>query len=259
MSQRINLLRFAPLASGHSSLVSRHRFYMVERAAEIGFFILLVAGIPVMSWLTSLDPKLRTIPRPALYLSAALSEWLFAALGVAAVRVAGLNAGAIGLRAVSLGALATWIALPVAASAAALGALLVLERWNWWPEESELVRLLMPRTRTEKVWALALVAPTAALAEEFLYRGYLFAMVQRLLHSTAWAWSFSSVAFGLAHFYQRPSGMIRAAALGALLAWPLVRTGSLYPSMAAHLLIDAAAFAWLGPRLLKEGQLENHP
>ena len=32
-----------------------------------------------------------------------------------------------------------------------------------WPEESELIRLLMPQTRAEKVWALALVAPTAAL------------------------------------------------------------------------------------------------
>jgi uncharacterized protein len=229
---------------------------MVERAAEIGFFLLLVVGIPVMSWLTALDPKLHAVPRPALYLSAALSEWLFAALGVGVVKVEGLSAADIGLRAVSPGALVTWIALPVAVAGAALGVLLLLERWNWWPKESDLVRLLMPRTRAEKIWALALVAPTAALAEEFLYRGYLFTMVQRSLHSTAWAWSFSSLAFGLAHFYQRPSGMIRAAALGALLAWPLVRTGSLYPSMGAHLLIDAAAFGWLGPRLLKEDHVD---
>ena len=230
---------------------------MVERAAEIGFFLLLVVGVPVMSWLTSRDPMLRTIPRPALYFSASLSEWLFAALGAAAVKVAGLNAGSLGFRAISPGALATWVALPVAGCAAALGVSLVLEHWNWWPAESELTRLLIPRTRAERIWALAVVAPTAALAEEFLYRGYLFAILRRLAHSTAWAWSFSSVAFGFAHFYQRPSGMIRAAALGGLLAWPLVRTGSLYPSMAAHLLIDAAAFAWLGPRLLKEERAED--
>jgi len=77
------------------------------------------------------------------------------------------------------------------------------------------------------------------------------------LHSSVWAWSLSSAAFGLAHFYQRPSGMMRAAALGALLAWPVVRTGSLYPSMASHFLIDAAAFGWLGPRLLKSPPVEN--
>lgn len=45
--------------------------------------------------------------------------------------------------------------------------------------------------------------------------------------------------------------MIRAAALGALLAWPVVRTGSLYPAMAVHFLIDAAVLGWLGPRMLK--------
>ncbi|HXJ95226.1 MAG TPA: CPBP family intramembrane glutamic endopeptidase [Terriglobia bacterium] len=230
---------------------------MVERAAEIGFLLLLVVGIPVMSWLTSLDPQLRTIPRSALYVSAALSEWLFAALGAAAVKVAGLNAAAIGLRAMSLRDLAIWTALPVAVAAAGLGVLLVLERWNWWPEESDLVRLLMPMTRAEKLWALAVVAPTAALVEEFLYRGYLFTMVQRFLHPAVWAWGLSSVAFGLAHYYQRPAGMVRAALLGALLAWPLVRTGNLYPSMTAHFLIDAAAFGWLGPRLLKTPQAEN--
>ena len=230
---------------------------MVERAAEIGFLLLLVVGIPVMSWLTSRDPQLRAIPRPALYLSAAVSEWLFAALAIAAVKVAGLNAPAIGFRALSLHNLAIWTALPVAVAAGGLGVLLLLERWNGWPEESDLVLLLMPRTRAEKLWALAVVAPTAALVEEFLYRGYLFTMVQHFLHPTVWAWSLSSVAFGLAHFYQRPSGMMRAAVLGALLAWPLVRTGSLYPSMMAHFLIDAAAFGWLGARLLKAPQTEN--
>jgi membrane protease YdiL (CAAX protease family) len=224
---------------------------MVERAAEIGFLLLLVVGIPVMSWLTSLDPQLRTLPRPALYLSVAVSEWLFAALGVAAAKVAGLSAAAIGFRTLALSNLAIWAALPVGVAAAGLGILQLLERWNGWPEESDLVRLLMPGTRAEKLWALAVVTPTAALVEEFLYRGYLFTTAQHFLHSTVWAWSLSSLAFGLAHFYQRPAGMMRAAMLGALLAWPLVRTGSLYPSMTAHFLIDAAAFGWLGPRLLK--------
>jgi membrane protease YdiL (CAAX protease family) len=109
--------------------------------------------------------------------------------------------------------------------------------------------LLMPRTAAEKAWAVALVAPTAALTEEFLYRGYLFAIIAGALHSTKWAWVLSSIAFGLAHIYQRPNGMVRAALLGALLAWPLVRTGSLYPSIVAHFLIDAVAFGWLGPKL----------
>jgi len=224
---------------------------MVERAAQIGFLLLLVAGIPVMSWLTANDPQVRTLPRRSLYFSAAVSQWLFAALGLAAVRVAGFSEAGLGYRALALPAFAGWTLVLVLLAAAGLGVLVLLERRGWWPPEPELVRLLMPRTRAEKALALALLAPTAALAEEFLYRGYLFAILARSLHSTGWAWALSSVAFGLAHYYQRPHGMARAAVLGALLAWPLVRTGSLFPSMAAHFLIDAAAFGWLGPLMVK--------
>ena len=224
---------------------------MVERAAEIGFLLLLVAGIPVMSWLTAQDPQVRAAPLRALYFSAAASEWLFVALGLAAVRVVRLSPSALGFRAIPVGAFEAWTVRVALASAAGVGLLLVLERLGWWPPEAELVYLLMPKTRAERAWAIALVSPTAALAEEFLYRGYLFAITARTLHSPAWAWGLSSAAFGLAHFYQRPAGMLRAALLGALLAWPVVRTGSLYPSLTAHFLIDAAAFGWIGPKLLK--------
>jgi membrane protease YdiL (CAAX protease family) len=225
---------------------------MVERAAEIGFLIVLVAGIPVMSWMTAHDPQVRTAPRVALYLSAAVSEWLFAGMGLAAVRVARLSAVSLGLHWTSWVSFARWTGIVVLISGTGLALVLLLERFGWWSEESDLVYLLIPKSRTDKIWALALVAPTAALAEEFLYRGYLFAMVAHSLHSTAWAWGLSSGAFGLAHVYQRANGIVRAGLLGALLAWPLARTGSLYPSMAAHFLIDAVAFGWLGPKMLKQ-------
>ncbi|HEV2379216.1 MAG TPA: CPBP family intramembrane glutamic endopeptidase [Terriglobia bacterium] len=224
---------------------------MVERAAEIGFLLVLVAGIPVMSWITAHDPQVRTAPRPALYASAALSEWMFTGMGLAAVRVARLSAASLGFRSIPWPSFAYWTGLVLLISGAGLALVLLLERRGWWPDESDLVYLLMPKSRAEKAWALALVAPTAALAEEFLYRGYLFAMIARGLHSTVWAWGLSSAAFGLAHLYQRPSGMVRAALLGALLAWPLARTGSLYPGMATHFLIDAVAFGWLGPKMLR--------
>jgi membrane protease YdiL (CAAX protease family) len=224
---------------------------MVQRAVEIVFVAIVAAGIPAISWLTMRDPQIRALPRRALYASAALSEWIFAVLGLAAVAVAGLRLSDVGLRGIAMSSLAVWTLALAAASAAGLGLLLLLERRGLLPDEPELVYLLMPRTPAEKAWALLLVAPTAALAEEFLYRGYLLAIIARTLHSVGWAWGLSSAAFGLAHLYQRPNGMIRAAALGVLLAWPVVRTGSVYPAIAAHFLIDAAAFGWLGPRMLK--------
>lgn len=222
---------------------------MVERAAEAAFLILLLAGVPAMSYLSAHDPQLHTLPRKALYLSAALSEWLLASLGVAAARVARLDATALGFRAVSFKSLAGWMAAIGAISTAGLALTLVLERRGWWPEESKLVRLLMPETRAEKAWAVAVVAPTAAICEEFLYRGYLLAIVGGALHSVKWAWAVSAIAFGFAHVYQRPIGMVRAGLLGALLAWPVVHTSSLYPSILAHFLIDAAAFGWFGSKL----------
>ena len=104
---------------------------------------------------------------------------------------------------------------------------------------------------TEKILAVALVSPTAALCEEFLYRGYLYAFFTERLESSPWAWFLSSVAFGLAHSYQGPGGVLRAGLLGALLAYPVVIYGSIYPAMVAHFIVDVVALAWMGPRFWK--------
>ena len=134
------------------------------------------------------------------------------------------------------------------AGPALLGLVLVIwcERRGWLPREPELVYLLMPQTPREKMWAVLIVSPTAAFCEEFLFRGFLLAQLHDWLHSLMWAWIATSVAFGLAHCYQGWSGSIRAGLLGALLAYPVVRWGSLYPAMLAHWLIDAVALLWLG-------------
>jgi membrane protease YdiL (CAAX protease family) len=103
-----------------------------------------------------------------------------------------------------------------------------------------------------------IVAPTAAFCEEFLFRGFLLTQLNHWFHSVGWAWVACSVAFGLAHSYQGWSGMIRAGLLGALLAYPVVRFGSLYPSILAHWLIDAVALVWLGRWLIpKDTSLEE--
>ncbi|MEJ2009725.1 MAG: CPBP family intramembrane metalloprotease [Acidobacteriota bacterium] len=107
-------------------------------------------------------------------------------------------------------------------------------------------------TGREKLWAVLAMAPTAGLCEEFLYRGFLLAEATAWFHSVAWGVVVSSAAFGFAHSYQGLNGMVRAGLLGALLAWPVVHTGSLYPSMAAHFAIDAVALLWLGPKFVRQ-------
>lgn len=229
---------------------------MISTAAGILFSLLLVVGVPVISYLTARQPQIRLIPRRALYLSAMFSQWVLSVLG-ALVVLASSGFAAAGFRTVGFIAFLRWTALLTLGALAAVGLVLALEHWGWWPEESELVRLILPATRGEKVWAVLLVAPTAAVCEEFLYRGYLLAQLQQWLDSGPWALVLSSIAFGLGHAYQGAAGAARAAFLGAWLGYPVLLTGSLYPSMAAHFLIDALALGWLGPRFVERRPFEQ--
>jgi membrane protease YdiL (CAAX protease family) len=216
------------------------------------FVVLLIVGVPILSYRTARDPRIRQAPRLALYFSAVLSQWILAVLGILVVLVGPMTIRMARFQPVGLASFLRWFLLVALISLAAMSLSILLERFGWWPEESDLVRLLIPETGPEKVWAVLVLAPTAALSEEFLYRGFLLAQLSVWFHSVAWAWAVSSVAFGLAHSYQGAVGVLRAAALGALLAYPVVHLGSLYPSMAAHFVIDAVALGWLGPAFLEK-------
>jgi membrane protease YdiL (CAAX protease family) len=222
---------------------------VISNIISLLFVLFVLAGLPVLSMWTVRNEDLLALPRKALYLSAAVSQWVLAVLTFVVALIT--PAGFAEFHAVRPETFAKWLALLAVISLGGLGVVLVLEAREWWPEESKWVYALIPRMNKEKLWAVALLAPTAGFCEEFLYRGYLLAQLSRYLHSVAWAWIISSVAFGMAHSYQKLNGAARAALLGGLLAWPVVRLGSIYPSMAAHFLIDAVALAWIGPLSLK--------
>jgi CAAX protease family protein len=230
----------------------RTAFDMISKSIAILLTLFLIAGVPILSQTSAQPEKLRQVPRTALYFSAAFSEWILALAGVIAVLAGPAGFASFGFRGISGAAFAKWTLILAATTIAGLGVVIFFERLAWLPDETEIVYLLMPATRREKLWALFVVAPTAGLCEEFLYRGFLLAQLSAWMHSALWALAISSVIFGFAHVYQGPSGIIRAALLGALLALPVVRTGSLYPGMLAHATIDAVALLWLGPRFLKQ-------
>jgi len=225
---------------------------MLPRVLSALFILFLVVGVPALSFSTARDSQVRQMPRLALYISAAISQWVLAGLGLLIFFLGSLSAFSIGLRTLTPLTALTWAGALVALSVAGIRLGLFLEGRGWWPAETELVRLLIPRTRQEMFWSVLLLAPTAAFCEEFLYRGFLLAQLTQWLRSGAWAWAISSLVFGLAHVYQGWSGIIRASLLGALLAYPVIHFGSLYPSMLAHGVIDALALAWLGPRFLPQ-------
>lgn len=225
---------------------------MLPGALRIGFSIFLIIGVPLLSWRSARPEQLRGIPKSAIYFSAVVSQWVLAGIGALVVYVAGPALQAVGLTAVAESEFFNWTAALVLVSVVGLGLALLLEQRGWWPKESEMVQLLLPQTGREKLWSLLGLAPTAGLCEEFLYRGFLLAEVTSWFHSAVLGVVISSIAFGFAHYYQGLNGMVRAGLLGALLAWPVVQTGSLYPSMTAHFLIDAVALLWLGPKFVRQ-------
>lgn len=213
------------------------------------FVIFLLAGVPILSYLTARQDEILRVSRKTLYFSAAVSQWVLAILAALAAILA--QTGVAGLVSLPWMDFVRWTAGITGAALAATGLGLVLESLGWWPGESPLVNRLIPITRSEKLWALGVVAPTAGFCEEFIYRGYLLNQIVQRSHSLPFAWALSSIAFGLCHAYQKFGGVVRATLLGGLLAAPLVFAGSIYPAMAAHFLIDVAAFVWIGPHLLE--------
>jgi membrane protease YdiL (CAAX protease family) len=106
------------------------------------------------------------------------------------------------------------------------------------------VAALLPRTPTERR-VFAGLAVTAGICEEVLYRGFGLAALRWLapdLGTTALI-ALTAVAFGLAHLYQGPFGVVMTGLVGAYLAWIVIATGSLVPAMLLHALLDLRILA----------------
>jgi membrane protease YdiL (CAAX protease family) len=101
------------------------------------------------------------------------------------------------------------------------------------------VAALLPRTSAERR-TFALLALTAGVCEEVLYRGFGLAALR-------WAApgltkpaliAVTAVAFGMAHLYQGRTGVAMTGLAGAYFAWIAISTGSLVPVMVLHAVLD---------------------
>lgn len=117
-------------------------------------------------------------------------------------------------------------------------------------QETREIHYLIPQTLSEKLTFVG-VSVTAGICEELVFRGFLIAALRAATGSVVVAVVLAAAAFGAAHAHQNVSGGLRATLLGLVLAVPLLVTGSLYPAIAAHAVVDLLGGLWLAKWLLK--------
>lgn len=154
---------------------------------------------------------------------------------------------ALGLGPIPLGTVALWTGGLLVAAALLVGLVHLLQTLFDVPE-SPLMEQLLPRTADEKT-AFVGLSFAAGFGEELAFRSYAIPVLAPLLGGAWPAAAFTSVAFGVLHAYQGSLGMFRTAALGFVLAGSFVISGSVWPAIAAHVVIDLVGGLWLGPRM----------
>lgn len=184
-------------------------------------------------------------PRSRLYLTTMFGLWgLTFAVALAASESA-FQPRLMGVVEMPWGSFAVWTAIALTAVTA-----LVLVFKAFGAGEAAVLEYLVPQTSVEKVWYVG-VSVTAGICEEFVFRGFLIAALRVATGSLGAAALLSALAFGIAHAHQNAAGALRATLLGLVLTAPLILTGSLYPGIAAHALVDLIAGLWAAKWLIK--------
>jgi membrane protease YdiL (CAAX protease family) len=160
------------------------------------------------------------------------------------------GAAALGLGPAPVGTVLAWTAVLVVGGLALVaafrqGAILL------GLGETPMLRTLMPRTASER-WLFAVLSVAAGVSEEVAYRGYALATLAAV-SGAGWAAVSTSVVFGMLHAYQGWLGVMRTAALGGLLAWGFLASGTLWPSLIAHVGLDLLLGIVLADRLMVPG------
>lgn len=120
-----------------------------------------------------------------------------------------------------------------------------------------LAERILPQSRRELVLFLVL-ALTAGLCEEFLYRGFAMAVLARAGLPTWGVVLASSILFGLAHLYQGRGGFVGTLILGLLFGAARIAYDSLAPVMCWHVAVDAVA-GIAGPKYLVPNGIDAPP
>jgi membrane protease YdiL (CAAX protease family) len=230
------------------------RWVPPSSVALVAVLALLVIAVPAFGALVASrrrDGDDSSSRKHARYARTMLVLWTMTGLALYALALHGESAADVGLRAP---ANPLWYAAGLAIVALLL-AVSGAGRGDVSKHYASAIRPVVPQTGADWIWFVPLAA-SAALCEEFLYRGYALTQIAALSHSVVAGVVISSIAFGLGHAYQGRIGMAGAALTGMLYAALFVIGGSLLPCMLAHFLQDIVGASLLSRRLYALGRSE---
>ena len=213
----------------------------------------LLVGLPALSIAQIPLAETAEIERLPAYWGSIATLWLMgAACWLVGTRDGGPAAvGVVGIAAVPL------VAWTAALTGAGLGIIAVFRQvaLRFEIEDSPVLQHLLPRTPREKA-VFALLSLAAGACEEVAFRGYVIPALTPAV-GLGGAVAASSLVFGVLHGYQGVLGMLRTTVMGAALAAGFLASGSLWPAVIAHVLIDVVAGIVLGDRLLSPGRRDG--
>jgi membrane protease YdiL (CAAX protease family) len=179
------------------------------------------------------------LPRLPLYILTIAGLLLLGSASLVAGGLSGFTARLMGLLPIRNSVLMVWTLFAILAIAAVVAAFKASGF-----RESALMRAITPVSRIEKVVFTAL-SVIAGVCEELSFRSFLIPALMVVTGSRFGSVAISSAAFGVLHAHQRTGGALRAGMLGVVLSIPFLITGSVYPSMAAHALVDMVGGLWV--------------
>jgi hypothetical protein len=203
------------------------------------------APIAFMLQASAADTFPRPLPRVPIYWGTMLGLWILGLLALGAGALSGFTARLMGLTPLHADQFLVWTGFGILASAAIVA---LFKAFGF--RDTALMREIVPVTPREKVLFIGL-SVSAGVCEEMAFRGFLLPALMVATGSLAGGVVLSSLAFGVLHAHQRAGGAVRAALLGAVLSVPLIVTGSVFASMAAHAIVDIVGGLWLARWLFK--------
>jgi uncharacterized protein len=226
------------------------RFLPPSIVAVVAVLALLLIALPAVGALTAARTRAaEDVPggKHARYARTMLVLWTMTAIAIYALALYGEGVADVGVRAPTS---------PLWYFAGPLVPLILLNvygrrggrRVNLSDDYRRKVARVIPTTASDWYWFVP-VAATAALCEEFLYRGYAVTQIAALTHNITAGVVVSSIAFGLGHAYQGRMGMAGTAIIGLIYAGLFLISGSLAPCVLAHFLQDIVGARLLSQRL----------